>query len=125
MLIEDKDRKVLPRWRDSRVSAALGEMDSLEVREEKPDFSEAAFSHKIREWKAHRSVSFASDVVATALGVGIEDDPDATEAASFVADHPDAPAMAKSVANRFLKNEAISADLLETTKSELPTDPSE
>lgn len=119
MLIEDKDRKVIPRWRDSRTSAALGEMDSLSVRDDKPESPEALVAQKVREWKTHRSVSFASDVVATALSVGLED-ADADEAAGFVADHPEAPPIAKAVAKRFLGSDELSAHLLEEVTLESP-----
>lgn len=80
--IHDNDRQVIPRWRDATTTAALGELDSLLA----PKPVQVAQGHFINEriaaWDSHRSISFATDLVGTALVLGEE--PKALEAAKFI-----------------------------------------
>lgn len=80
--LEDKNRNVIPRWRDYRTTAALGELDSLN--------SESTLGHKggehlrskIRSWEHNRSLSYAADLMGAALVLG--NHVEAREAASYL-----------------------------------------
>lgn len=97
----EDDRNVIPRWRDPFSTARQGELtpassgdgDQLEVRGDISD-REAA-------WKQHRSLSFATDLVGSALVVGSS--PAGQEAAEFVVgnEHNASP-LAVSVARQLL-----------------------
>lgn len=110
MLLPDDgaNRHVIPRWRDSRTTAELGELDSLQPRsteEKSVDDSRAAnavlVARKEADWLAHRSVSFASDLLATVMSSGTES-ASALEAADFLIGNAAASPSAKAIARRLL-----------------------
>jgi tetratricopeptide (TPR) repeat protein len=69
----EKDRRVLPRWRNSQVTASLGELGSLGGGRPAPLDSrgETELARRISDWEASgRSLAFAADVVSSALVLG-------------------------------------------------------
>jgi tetratricopeptide (TPR) repeat protein len=113
-----RNRHVIPRWRDSRTTAALGELDSLGQPKAKELLSDPRVStgvliaRKVTDWSTHRSVSFASDLLATAMSVGAEH-PSASDAANFLIGTEAASPAAKAIARRFLGHSGPVGDVLE------------
>lgn len=98
-ILEDKDRKVIPRWRDFHTTAIIGELNSfgpqaITLRVPEGDF----LAPKLYGWETYRTIGYASDLVSSAflLGRGKE----AIEAAKFILAHEDgASETARSIAN--------------------------
>ena len=65
---QDNNRQVIPRWRDSDASAARGELDSLDQRGDRRKLvRELAIKAKLTDWEEYRTLSFAADLIATAV----------------------------------------------------------
>jgi tetratricopeptide (TPR) repeat protein len=79
--IEEKDRKIVPRWRSFSRTVARGEFDSLRSRST-PARRDEAFEKKLREWEQNPTLPFATEVVAGAVVLGREQE--AGDAANFV-----------------------------------------
>jgi tetratricopeptide (TPR) repeat protein len=79
--IEEKDRKIIPRWRSFSRTVARGESDSLGS-QKKPVACDEAFETKLREWEQNPILPFASEVVAGAVVLGREHE--AGDAANFL-----------------------------------------
>jgi tetratricopeptide (TPR) repeat protein len=64
--LEDKERNVIPRWRDFRSTVVLGELDSSKVA---PDSRSRVgdLSAAVSDWNEHRTASFAGDLISAAL----------------------------------------------------------
>ena len=69
--VEEKDRKIIPRWRSFSRTASRGELDSLGTQESKT-IPDEIFEGKLREWEHKRILPFASEVVASAIVLGRE-----------------------------------------------------
>lgn len=66
---EDKDRKVVPRWRSSQRTIALGELASLRQPANVPQLR-GDLARRIAEWEQKRSFSFAADLLTCAFVLG-------------------------------------------------------
>jgi Flp pilus assembly protein TadD len=79
-LLKQRDRNVIPRWRDFRSTAHLGELDS--VKPEPGPQSVGDLNVLLVDWQEHKTVSFAGDLISAAVVSG---NPGAArEAAQFV-----------------------------------------
>lgn len=77
------DRRVIPRWRDSRATAQGGELAPLKRRAAEPaDDARELVEWKVREWEENRSLPFAADLAATAFVTGEYEE--ARAAADFI-----------------------------------------
>lgn len=68
----DQNRRVIPRWRSSSLSASLGELGALRPRADwiaTPDDSERLAARR-REWELSPGPTFASDLVGAAFIIG-------------------------------------------------------
>ena len=72
--VEDIDRKVVPGWRDSLTTAAIGELDSLETPTQVKLSSRNFFLEKLAEWKTHKTFSRAAELVSLAIVLKREDE---------------------------------------------------
>lgn len=80
---DQKVRNIIPRWRDFRTTLALGELERSGAMTPEPVPSvEIALGEQLRDWNTHRSLAFATDLVASAFVLGIEDSIE--EAVSFI-----------------------------------------
>jgi Flp pilus assembly protein TadD len=79
--VEDKDRKVIPRWRNFRKTVAAGEL-GLPSTQVPGAIDDSAFSEKISDWNVQRTLPYAAEVVGAAIV--LQRHADATEAAEFV-----------------------------------------
>jgi tetratricopeptide (TPR) repeat protein len=80
--VERKDRKIIPRWRPFRSTAALGELD-VTADEPRANREDADFlADKLQDWQNHKTLWHATDLVGASLvlGRGAE----AKEAAEFI-----------------------------------------
>ena len=68
------DRKVVPGWRDSLTTAAIGELDSLETPTQVKLSSRNFFLEKLAEWKTHKTFSRAAELVSLAIVLKREDE---------------------------------------------------
>lgn len=62
----DKKRRILPRWRDSRVLDASSESGVTSPSRSKV-FNDDVLTERLRDWKLHKDVFFATDLVGAAL----------------------------------------------------------
>jgi tetratricopeptide (TPR) repeat protein len=79
--VEEKDRKIIPRWRTFSQTITRGELDPLNTSPSViiPDEN---FQRKVRDWEQNPTLPFASEVVAGAIVLGKESD--AVKAADFI-----------------------------------------
>jgi tetratricopeptide (TPR) repeat protein len=98
----DKERHVVPRWRDFRTTVAVGELASMRVSTTVVDFPDRDFlASKLRDWHKHKTISHATDLVSAASVVGRSDD--AREAAEYILNSREyVPSAAKSIANEIV-----------------------
>ena len=80
--VEDKDRKVIPGWRDSLTTATKGELDSLGSLNQTPLSDRDFFAEKLNAWKTSKGLSQAAELVASAIVLKREDE--AIEAAKAI-----------------------------------------
>ena len=80
--LEEKDRKIIPRWRESWITIAKGELDSIGHLPNIEKASKDFITKKIRDWEQHRTLSFAADLIGSAFVLGYNED--ATNAARFI-----------------------------------------
>jgi tetratricopeptide (TPR) repeat protein len=100
MFLEEKDRKTIPRWRDSQTTVSLGELDSIRPAKKAPP-SYDTLRELVQEWKLNRTPWHASDLMGAALVLGKNEQ--AVEAAEFVCEHrSDCPAATHAIALRIL-----------------------
>ena len=99
--IDNRERHIIPRWRDSGTTAALGELDSLGVSAQQSLFDQALFDEKVQEWTENHGISFAGDLLATAISVG-SSHPEVMEAADYILASDHASEIARTVARRVL-----------------------
>lgn len=101
LFLPDKDRRVIPRWRDFLVTVSTGELDGERLPSSKraPDIE--TLRHKTRIWEAEHSIEAAADLVAAAIVFG--EPGSALDAAQFlVAPGSTATAPVKAIADRVL-----------------------
>jgi tetratricopeptide (TPR) repeat protein len=77
----EKERRVIPRWRDFRATAATGELDGVPIAPRTLDDG-GFFAEKVSAWAAAKSIEAAAELVAAATVLGRE--ADARDAAHFL-----------------------------------------
>jgi hypothetical protein len=90
----EKDRNVIPRWRDFLTTAHLGELHAAATITSYTDVHD--LSTLISDWTANRSVSFAADLISAA--VVSRTFPAAQEAANFVLESDNIPPSLRALA---------------------------
>lgn len=122
VLFDDKNRSIVPRWRNFNTTVALGELRPLESPPSTfPKGAEAvaALVDTVGAWNEHHSFSFATDLISRALVLNCK--AVAREAAEFILSreelgHSAAAALARRVLD--LKPESVGdVPLRETVKS--------
>ena len=114
-------RRVIPRWRPFRLTAALGELDSsgeaVPQVEHPGGESGAEFRALVEAWEKHRSLSFAADLVGAATVRGNPEP--AIEAAQFIVSLGDsAPAGARTLASSVLSTTSATAPTIDDDVTE-------
>ena len=77
-------RTIVPRWRNSTVAATTGELAPLQVRPASTLPADEELLRLIEEWQAHRSVAFASDLLAAGLVLDSVDREEVVDAGNYV-----------------------------------------
>ena len=80
--IEDKDRKLIPRWRDSLKTMILGELEPIGKIKPKQIPNHEFHNKKLKDWQENPTLDFAIDLVSSAYIIGFEND--AIDAAKFI-----------------------------------------
>ena len=84
----DKDRNVIPRWRDFKTTVTLGELNSAaDFQSEWATVESDFFQNKLLAWQVHKSIPFAADVVSA--GFVLRQYAEAKEAAKFLLQQSD------------------------------------
>jgi tetratricopeptide (TPR) repeat protein len=105
LFLKKRDRKVLPRWRSSRVTLTTGELGSLRAPNGRAPIEDSFFEAKKDEWHDNKSVPLATDLVGSAFVLAREDE--AVEAARFIMSNSrNASGVAKDLAHRVLHRAA-------------------
>jgi len=120
VLLEDRNRRILPRWREHRVTLALGELFNSKEPSPVSQQDLDALAHLNSQWHATPTLWHAADLLSSAFVVGAPEH--FKEAAEFVLKHQSgAPAplvrLATSVATPQLSgSESITIDYPDTAK---------
>ena len=103
--VEDKQRKVIPRWRDVRTASRMGELGSIARGAERPLPDDVSFAEKLQLWQTEPSIAAAADLVGAALVYGRERE--AVDAAGYLVARADdlenAPAVVTSASTLLLQ----------------------
>ena len=70
--IKEVDRRIVPRWRDSKTTVSIDELTPLEAVPSLEPFNQGDLSELLADWKEHRTSSFASDLVGAGFVLGRE-----------------------------------------------------
>ncbi len=93
--LEDKERRIVPRWRD--YASSIRELNSVSTAAPSPISGNALISEKRMTWEAERTIESAADLVSAVFVAG--DPESATDAAQFLLrDSTDATPSVKSLA---------------------------
>jgi tetratricopeptide (TPR) repeat protein len=97
---ENKNRKVIPRWRDFTTTTALGELSSPSAsRGEAEVDARKLVTSLYEQWQSHPTIWYAGDVLSAALVLGVEGT--VRDVAQFVIDHSaEAPQFLVRIAHR-------------------------
>jgi len=83
-IFENKDRRVIPNWRSFKKTAALGELNNIGIEPKKPISTIITIEDYIEDWKNHKTIPHAGDLLSSAIVNGISDNPQVLEAAEFI-----------------------------------------
>lgn len=98
----ERDRNIIPRWRDFRTTIAIGELTPAGAPPSEALPGGDFLAEKITAWRDNRTASFASELVGAAFFLGRQ--AEAEEAAKFLLSNGvDAPGPARALAGRLLR----------------------
>ncbi len=102
IVLIDKERTVIPRWRDFRTTVAIGELKSSAESEPALQFPKGDFlASKVRDWSNNKDIPHAADLVSAAFV--LKRYQDAREAAEFlIAKREHVPSTVKSFAYQII-----------------------
>lgn len=101
----DAERRLIPRWRDSREAANAGELRSLQPRKLalEPVLDVPQFEELRAEWRRGQATEVAADLVSCGVTLGRAMDKEVQEAANLLADtNTDVASELRTVAKRVL-----------------------
>ena len=83
--IENIDRTIIPRWRESVITASTGELGTfLAIAPSDVPTSFKELEERITDWRRNETFGVAADLVSTAFVLGVADIREVVEAALFV-----------------------------------------
>lgn len=86
VLHEDKDRKIIPRWRSFQRQLLIGELKPLEPLKEPIKLPRDFLDEKLKSWSENKTLTYATDLVSAAIVLGRESE--AVDAAKFILSKP-------------------------------------
>lgn len=81
VFLDNSNRKIVPRWRDSAVTIQLGELNAP-VTISGGTLSDSNYLTKLADWQTHKSLRYAADLVSAAVVIGRHEE--AKEAAEYL-----------------------------------------
>jgi tetratricopeptide (TPR) repeat protein len=96
---------MFPRWRDSRTTGLLGELDAVSRVEPSP-VDPAILNDKLADWEANPSDSFAGDLLSTSIALGILTEAVVAVARSVIDGKTAGPAL-RAIAERVINPGAL------------------
>lgn len=114
-IFENKDRRVIPNWRSFKKTAVLGELDNSGLEPRKSITSIITIEDYIEDWKHHKTIPHAGDLLSSAMVNGITNNPVVLEAANFILSNnvSTTPSQISLAESFVVKNEAQLTDKLE------------
>lgn len=79
---EDRDRKIIPRWCEFNTTLQLNELSCVTAPTRRKVLEEPFFAVRLRDWRDHRTLSYAADLVSSSIVLAKESE--VTDAARFV-----------------------------------------
>ncbi|MBC8471535.1 MAG: hypothetical protein H8D56_18895 [Planctomycetes bacterium] len=102
VLHEDKERKIIPRWRGFYTTLEIGELYPIHVLKKRRPIPNDILAIKRKEWEENHSISFAADLMSTGVAFGEEDC--VKDAAEFIlSNNMRLSETTKAIANHVLK----------------------
>lgn len=119
--IENIDRAIVPRWRESAITASTGELGTfLERVPCAAPRSIEELEERIEDWRKNKVFGVAADLISSALVLGATDSRDVVEAALFVLKNRSyAPKPVLELATSIISGGAVSANAESVVPSEL------
>jgi tetratricopeptide (TPR) repeat protein len=101
VFLSERERKIIPRWRDSQATPTTGELNSSGPKPHPEIFDDSFLDQRLRDWQRNKTISFGADLLSAAFVLNKFSI--ATDAANFILkDSTDASAMVKDLAHRIL-----------------------
>ena len=106
-IILDKERRLIPNWRSFGKTTALGELDAYQFKSNKPDFI-VGIDDYIIDWKANKSVTFASDLLSASIVNNFTENTEVFEAAIFIIENKEKVTQSQyDLASKILRNDCF------------------
>lgn len=107
MFLEQRDRRIVPRWRDFKTTLALGELDDRRPPMPVSVVDQDALTRLASEWQKHRTIWHAADLLSSSFVLGVSDK--FRDAAVFVLENrKSAPSTLASLAEMVLQGSRAS-----------------
>lgn len=105
VFIDQKERNIIPRWRDFRTTISIGELNPSGTANESTLPAGDFLADKLQAWNENKTVSFATDLLGAAFVLGRQQE--AEEAAKFILlPESGASSAARSLAKRIVVPES-------------------
>lgn len=83
--IEDIDRAMVPRWRDSAITASTGELGAFLASPSRANrIASEEMEERLAEWRGNKVFGVAADLISSAFVLGAEDNDEVVEAALLI-----------------------------------------
>lgn len=100
--MHDKNRRVIPRWRDLRSAASTGELATLRKKSQSHLLDSSEFEISLKEWNQHPSLGLAFEIVAGGMMLNRKEE--AKAAARMLANAPTTSPLTRALAHIILNN---------------------
>lgn len=107
--VEEKERKIIPRWRDFRTTLALGELKSTGAPSTTEVHTEGSIAEQLEDWQKNKSLAFATDLVGSGFVLG--KNKEVEEAADFILSNASTATNLQKRIARQVKDPNVCADL--------------
>lgn len=87
MFLENRNRRVVPRWRDHKTTLALRELSNAKAKDPMSAEDTTALARRASEWHNNTTIWHAADLLSSAYVVGIPDH--YMDAIDFILAHPE------------------------------------
>lgn len=103
-IFEDKERRVIPNWRDLKRTVQLGELD-IKTKLTPLQFDRGFIQTYINDFNNNRSIGHAADLINAAVSIGEYSNPDVLVAANFIIENKDYASLPLlNIVNKFFQS---------------------